>query len=89
MKTTTLPKRVFNSPLVEYANFTDGSHLNLIKLTKPYSDGIAYAIHSTSKNTLCSNGLFRSFKAAKEKFEKMVSIAREEVDLKDKSTIYH
>lgn len=67
-----LPKRVFNSPLVEYANFQDGSHVNLIRLNKPYSDGTTWAVHETTKSPFCSNGLFKSYEQAKAKFDLMV-----------------
>ena len=67
-----LPKRVFNSPLIEYANFEDGSHVNLIKLNKPYADGRLFAVNETTKSTFCSNGMYKSYHAAKNKFELMV-----------------
>lgn len=67
-----LPKRVFNSPLIRYANFKDGSHVNLIKLNKPYANGNAYAVHETTKSVFCSNGLFKTYEKAKEKFDLMV-----------------
>ena len=74
----TLPKRVFQSPLIEYANFEDGSHVNLIRLNKPYADGTAYAVHETTKNPFCSNGLFKTFEKAKDKFNLMVKHAAHE-----------
>lgn len=67
-----LPKRVYNSPLIEFANFEDGSHVNLIKLCKPYADGTSYAVHETTKSAFCSNGLYKTYDKAKEKFELMV-----------------
>jgi hypothetical protein len=67
-----LPKRVFRSPLIEFVNFADGSHVNLIRLIKPYSNGIAYAVHETTKNPFCSNGMFKTYEKAKEKFDLMV-----------------
>ncbi len=67
-----LPKRVFNSPLIEYANFEDGSHINLIRLNKPYANGIAYAVHETTHSPFCSNGLFTTYDKAKLKFELMI-----------------
>ena len=70
--TNPLPKRVFNSPLIECVNFEDGSFVNLIKLTKPYADGRAYAVYETTKSPFCSNGMFKSYELAKEKFELMV-----------------
>lgn len=70
-----LPKRVFNSPLIEYANFKDGSHVNLIKLIKPYANGVSYAIHETTQSPFCSNGLFKTLDAANVKFNLMISNA--------------
>ena len=67
-----LPKRVFNSPLVEYVNFTDGSFVNLIKLIKPYANGVAWAVYETTNNPFCSNGLFKTEKAARNKFSQIV-----------------
>lgn len=67
-----LPKRVFNSPCLEFANFEDGSHVNLIKLNKPYANGLAYAVHETTKSAFCSNGMFKTYDKAKEKFELMI-----------------
>jgi len=72
MKYLQLPKRVFNSPLIEFVNFEDGSFVNLIKLTKPYADGRAYAVYETTKSTFCSNGMFSNYETAKEKFKLMV-----------------
>ncbi len=68
----TLPRRVFNSPLIMFANFEDGSHVNLIRLNKPYANGASYAVHETTGSAFCSNGLFRTFEAAKKKFDLMV-----------------
>lgn len=67
-----LPKRVFNSPLLQFANFEDGSHINLIRLTKPYANGASYAIHETTKSPFCSNGLFKTIEQAQDKFNLMV-----------------
>lgn len=71
----TLPQRVFNSPLMEYANFKDGSHVNLIKLIKPYANGLSFAVHETTTSPFCSNGLFKTYEKAKKKFDLMVSTA--------------
>lgn len=84
-----LPKRVFNSPLIEYANFKDGSHVNLIKLIKPYANGISYAVHETTKSPFCSNGLFKTYEKAKEKFEPMVKNGKYESELIKKGIINH
>jgi len=67
-----LPKRVFNSPLLQFANFEDGSHINLIRLTKPYANGASYAVHETTKSPFCSNGLFKTIEQAQAKFNLMV-----------------
>lgn len=67
-----LPKRAFNSPLIEYANFQDDSFVNLIKLNKPYANGISYAVYETTNNSFCSNGLFTTYEKAKIKFELMI-----------------
>lgn len=71
-----LPKRVFNSPLIEYANFKDGSHVNLIKLSKPYANGISFAVHETTKSAFCSNGMFKTLGQAKKKFDLMIKNAK-------------
>jgi hypothetical protein len=55
-----------------FANFEDGSHVNLIRLSKPYADGTTYAVHETTKSPFCSNGLFKNLEAAKKKFDLMV-----------------
>lgn len=66
------PKRFWRSPCVEYANFEDGSFVNLIRLIKPYANGISWGVYETTKSTFCSNGMFKSYDKAKEKFELMV-----------------
>jgi len=76
-----LPKRVFNSPLFRYANFADGSHVNLIKLHTPYANGGAFAVHETTKSAFCSNGMFKTYYGAKEKFDLMVKNASYESKL--------
>jgi hypothetical protein len=81
-----LPKRAFNSPLIEYANFKDGSHVNLIRLNKPYANGISYAVYETTKSPFCSNGLFKTYDKAKEKFELMVHNAKYESELIERNT---
>ena len=67
-----LPKRVFKSPLLMCANFKDGSNVNLIQLVKPYANGDSYAIHETTKSIFCSNGMFKTYEQAKNKFDLMV-----------------
>lgn len=72
MSYLTLPKRVFNSPLIRYVNFKDGSHINLIRLSKPYANGNSYAVHETTSSPFCSNGLFKTYEQAIEKFNLMI-----------------
>ena len=84
-----LPKRVFKSPLIGFCNFEDGTHVNLIKLLKPYADGTAYAVHETTTSSFCSNGLFKTHKAAKEKFDLMVRNGAYESPVKNAGTIDH
>lgn len=81
-----LPKRVFNSPLIRYANFKDGSHVNLIRLIKPYANGVTYAVHETTKSPFCSNGMFKTYKKAMEKFNLMIRNAKYESELISEGT---
>lgn len=78
-----LPKRVFRSPLIEFANFEDGTHVNLIRLIKPYANGIAYAVSENTRSPFCSNWLFKKYSDAKEKFELMVRNGSYESPLAD------
>lgn len=73
MKNIDLPRRVFNSPLLEYANFEDDCPINLIRLHKSYANGKSYAVyHPTNKKPL--NGvLFTSFEKAKKYFDNVIS----------------
>jgi len=89
MSYLTLPKRVFNSPLIKYVNFADGSHVNLIKLIKPYANGYAYAVHETTKSTFCSNGLFKTLKQAEEKFNLMVKNGSYESEIRNQGVCEH
>lgn len=65
-----LPNRVFNSPLISCANYTDGTHLNLIKLNKPYKNGDAYAIHSTDNPT--DSKMYKTAEKARAAFNNLV-----------------
>jgi len=73
MSYLTLQKRVFNSPLIKSVNYADGSHINMIKLIKPYANGDAWAIHETTDNPFCSNGLFKTEQQAQAKFNQMIN----------------
>ena len=69
-----LPKKVFNNPLIEYANFEDQSFVNLIRLNKPYANGISYAVYETTNNAFCSNGLFKTYDERIIKKKKVINI---------------
>lgn len=84
-----LPRRVFSSPLIEYANFQDGSHVNLIKLIKPYANGAAFAVHETTKSAFCSSGMYKSYDLAKKKFELMIKNACYESPLRERGFTNH
>jgi hypothetical protein len=86
MKYPILPKRVFSSPLIEYANFQDGTTVNLIRLIKPYANGLSYAVYETTKSPFCSNGMFNSYEQAKEKFELIIKNATREAELSKRGT---
>ena len=89
MKYLILPKRAFNSPLIKFANFADGSFINLIKLNKPYANGISYAVYETTKSAFASNGLFKTFDKANDKFNLMVKNGSHESELIKSGVIEH
>ncbi len=78
-----LPKRAFNSPLIRFTNFKDGSHVNLIRLLKPYANGDAFAVHETTKSPFCSNGLFKTLEQAEVKFNLMVKNGKLESEIRN------
>lgn len=82
-----LPKRVFNSPLIEYANLEDRTFINLIRLNKPYKNGDSFAIYETTKCTFCSSKLFKTYEKAKENFELMIKNSTHNVALKERGII--
>ena len=59
------------SPLIEFCNFTDGSFVNLVKMSKPYADGRSYYVYETTKSIFCSSGFFTNYTQAKVKFDLM------------------
>lgn len=78
MNYSDLPKRVFNSPLIAYANFADGSHVNLIRLVKPYANGWCYAIvNTTFSRASHPSGMFKTFKKAKDQFDLIIKAVPE------------
>lgn len=89
MKTNQLPRRAFNSPLIEYANFENfTAHINLIRLSRPYASGISFAIHNTTKCGPAPHGLFKTYEAAKKNFEAMVQKASENHRLENKKIYF-
>lgn len=77
----TLPQRAFNSPLLMYANFEGGKHLNLIRLNKPYKNGASYAIHSTTGSKFSFSGMYTTYEKAKLNFDIMVNNVQQEMRL--------
>ena len=84
MSYITLPKRFFNSPLMAHCNFADGSNINLIRLLKPYANGIAYGVYETTKSPFCSNGMFKTLEKAQAKFELMCKNGNEQSPIVEK-----
>lgn len=76
-----LPKRAFNSPILRYANFKDGSYINLIRLNKPYANGDSFAIYETTKSPFCSSKLFKTYEKALEDFTQMINNNLKETEL--------
>jgi len=68
-----LPNRVFNSPCIKYANFDDGSYINLIKLITPYANGDSYAVYETTRNPNCSNKLFKTLEDAEKGYKSAIT----------------
>jgi hypothetical protein len=48
------------------------STVDLIKLSKPYADGTAFAVRENTTNPFCSNGLFVSLQNAESKYNLML-----------------
>ena len=67
-----LSKRATQGRLLEYANYEDGSFINLIELDRPYKDGTRYSVHETTKSPFCSCGIFKDHETARRKFNLMV-----------------
>lgn len=70
-----LTKRVLKSPVIETRTFEDGTFVNLIQIDKPYANGNSFAVYETTKCAFCSNGVFKTYKEAKRKFDLMVKNA--------------
>tara|TARA_R110002153_G_scaffold152399_1_gene303932 strand:- start:852 stop:1112 length:261 start_codon:yes stop_codon:yes gene_type:complete len=82
-----MTQRAFNSPTIKYANFKDGTFINLIKLKKPYANGTKYAVYETTKSPFCSNGFYKTIEEANKKFELMILNGSKCSDLIIKETI--
>jgi hypothetical protein len=89
MKNQSLPRRVFNSPLIEFANFADGSSINLIQLIKPYSNGDSFAVYHGSMNPVSKDRLFKNYESAKESFEDSVIKSSDLIHLVSKNQLSH
>ena len=82
-----LPNRVWNSPIIRYANLKGGHHINLIELKKPYANGRKFAIHATDDRYTSS--MHNSLKRAWERFDLMVCIAKHKNELVELGEIDH
>lgn len=60
--------RVNNSPLLEYVNFNDGSHINLVRLKTPFKNGMSYAVSSHEPKQEQKILLFKTLDKASRKF---------------------
>lgn len=65
-----LPKRVFNSPCLQHVNFDNNTFINLIRLIKPYANGMSYAIYNNNDVENCA--MVKTLEAAETKFENMI-----------------
>lgn len=74
-----LPNRVFNSPLINYANFKGNTHINLIRLNKPYANGKVYAVVNTANWPEYTGKLFKTYQKAKESFDLLVKMRLNEL----------
>lgn len=84
-----LPRRVFNSPLIAFCNFQDGTFVNLIKLKQPYANGLSYAVYETTKSPFCSNGMFKTLDKATEKYELMIKNGSTESPIRERGIVDH
>lgn len=66
-------KRTNNSPLLEYVNFYNGSHINLVRLIKPFKNGYSYGISVSSIEEGQKVFLFKNLKDAENSFNERVS----------------
>tara|TARA_R110002020_G_scaffold475112_1_gene708641 strand:+ start:26178 stop:26447 length:270 start_codon:yes stop_codon:yes gene_type:complete len=76
MKNQNLPARTFQSPLVEFVNFNDGTNLNLIRLFKPYANGISFVIQNSTEFNFSSNSIFKTYELAKNQFDSMAKVLK-------------
>ena len=67
-----IPKKVFDSPSVAFVNFIDGSFVNLIRLDKPYKNGVQYAVYHNANEDKGFSGLFKSAEHAKGRFNQVI-----------------
>jgi hypothetical protein len=76
--------RLYNSPLIKFANFKDGSQINLMRLIKPYKNGEKYGISKMSINKIGDEvRIFKTLQDAESYFDKMVNEKKRSVDLRE------
>ena len=74
-------QRVNRSPLFKYANFEDGSHINLIKLFKPYKSGHSFGNSISSPKTAQRVRVFKTLNETENRFDELVNMAQKEKQL--------
>jgi hypothetical protein len=84
-----LSKKALQGKLLQFANFEDGSFINLIEIDKPYKDGSKFTVYETTKSAFCSNGIFKTIEDAQKKFDLMVRNGSYESKLKEKGIVDH
>lgn len=75
--------RANNSPLIKYANFVDGSHINLVRLIKPYANGDAYVIGISNLKDGQKTSGFKTLAKAEAKFDILVKEKQQNVGLRN------
>jgi hypothetical protein len=76
--------RIYNSPVIKTANFNDGSHINLMRLIKPYKNGEKYGISKISINKIGDEvRIFKTLEDAESYFDRIVNQKKKSVDLRE------
>ena len=79
--------RVNKSPLLEYSNFEDGSHINLLRLIKPYKSGESFAISDSNMVKGQTTMIFKTLEEAKRRYDLLVKIKSKTIPLLSSGTM--